>query len=243
MTQPKKNQGWSQGLYAVSTTKKECLGALRETEDGRKFRYALSGATLVCGGATYRAANDSNFIAQIQTSGAVNAAGATRVACYVGGTAVTANLFDDGYLVVYRTAGVNKPGLYYPISSHTTSAAGSEIVYLTLKEPLQQASLLTDYFSVYPSPWSSLGISTDIATNYAGQAMAAATSGQYFWVQTGGFAVVKGGDTATMGYPVGPSDTDHCIEVASTQTGPVVGYAYGGDLVSGYFTPIIMYCD
>jgi len=53
---PIKINAWSQGLYEVSATKKECLGALRETEDGRKFRYAKSGATLIVGGATYSAA-------------------------------------------------------------------------------------------------------------------------------------------------------------------------------------------
>jgi hypothetical protein len=123
MTAPKKNTGWSQGLYSVSSTKKCTLGAIRETDDGRKFRYAKSAATLVVGGATYSPATDANFVAQIQTSGAANAKGATQVSVYVGGTAVTANMFDDGYLVVYR-GGTTTAGYYYPIASHTVSAAG-----------------------------------------------------------------------------------------------------------------------
>lgn len=241
-TSPIKINSWAQGLYEVSTTKKECLGALRETEDGRKFRYALAGATLIPGGATFHAAVDSNFLAQVQTSGAANAAGATVVSVYVGATAVTANLFDDGYLIVNRTA-TGKQGLYYPIASHSVSAAGSEIITVTLKEPLVKATLTTDYFSIISNPWSSVGVSTDIATNFTGMAMVDATSGQYLWVQTGGLGVATGGDTATMGYPVGPSDTNNSLEVASSQTGSVVGYAYGSALVSGYVTPVMFFCD
>lgn len=242
MSKPQKTQGWAQGLYEVSTTKKECLGAYRVTNDGRKFRYAKAGATLIPAGATYAAALDSNFAAQVQTSGAANAVGATRVSVYVGATAVTANLFDDGYLIVNRTA-TGKQGLYYPISSHTVSAAGSEIITVTLKEPLIKATLTTDYFTILPNPWSSIGVSTDIATNWTGQAMVDATSGQYLWVQTGGIGVTTGGDTATMGYPVGPSDTNSSLEVASTQAGPVVGYAYGTALVSSYVSPVMFFAD
>ena len=240
-TSPIKINSWAQGLYEVSTTKKECLGALRETEDGRKFRYAKAGASLIPAGATYAAAVDAAFLAQVQTAGS-NALGLTVVQVLVGATAVTANLFDDGYLIVNRTA-TGTQGLYYPIASHGTSAAGSEFISVTLKEPLVKATLATDYFSIIPNPWSSLGISTDIATNFTGMAMVTATSGQYLWVQTGGLGVATGGDTATMGYPVGPSDTVQSLEVASTQAGPVVGYAYGSALVSTYVTPVMFFCD
>jgi hypothetical protein len=243
MSRPKKNQGWSQGLYAVSSTKKETIGALRETEDGRKYRYAKAGATTVCGGSTYSPATDANFIAQIQTSGAVNAIGSTRVAVYVGGTAVTANMFDDGYLVLYRTAGVKLPGRYYPISSHSVSAAGSEIIYLQLKEPLQEATLLTDYFSIYQNPWSGISNVTDIAVTFTGIAQAVATSGQFLWLQTGGFCAVMGGDTSAIGMVVCPSDTTYCMETAAGYTGPFAGYVFGGALVSGYFTPVILTVD
>lgn len=239
-TNPIKNTAWAQGLYEVSSTKKECLGAIRETEDGRMFRYAKAGATLIPGGATYAAAVDSNFLAQVQTNGAANTAGSLVVTAYVGATAVTDNLFDDGYLIVYRTA-AGKQGLYYPIASHTTTATGSTTIKLTLKEPLIRATLTTDYFSIIPNPWSSIGVSTDIATNWTGQAMVDATSGQYLWVQTGGLGVATGGDTATMGYPVGPSDTNNALEVASAQQGPVVGYAYGSALVMGYCTPVMLF--
>ena len=241
MTEPIKINAWAQGLYETSTTKKECLGAKRITEDGREFRYGKAGGGLIAGGATFGVAVTANHVAQIQTSGAANAVGSTNVTVYVGATAVTANQYDDGYLVVYRTAS-GTAGMMYPISSHTTSA-GSETITVTLKEPLEVATYTTCYLSLIPNPYSSVVAATDIATSYTGQAFVSCASGSYCWIQTAGLSNTKGGDTATANYPIGPSDTESCLEVASTQAGPVVGYAYGTALVQDYHTPVMLYSN
>lgn len=242
MTEPIKINAWAQGLYETSTTKKECLGAKRITEDGREFRYCKAGGTLIPGGATYGPALTANHVAQVQTYGAANAVGATNVTVYVGGTAVTANQYDDGYLLVYRTTS-GTAGMMYPILSHTTSSAGSETITVTLKEPLEVATYTTCYLSLIPNPWSSCIAAAAIATSYTGQAFVACASGSYCWVQTGGLGNTKGGDTATANYPIGPSNTESCLQVASAQAGPVVGYAYGTALVSGYHTPVMLYSN
>ena len=242
MTEPIKINAWAQGLYETSTTKKECLGAKRITEDGREFRYCKAGGTLIPGGATFGPALTAHHVAQVQTSGAANAVGATNVTVYVGATAVTANQYDDGYLLVHRTTS-GTAGMMYPIASHTTSAAGSETITVTLKEPLEVATYTTCYLSLIPNPWSSVIAATDIATSYTGQAFVSCASGSYCWVQTGGIGNTKGGDTAAANYPIGPSDTDSCLEVASAQKGPVVGYAYGTALVQDYHTPIMLYSN
>ena len=242
MTEPIKINAWAQGLYETSTTKKECLGAKRITEDGREFRYCKAGGTLIPGGATYGPALTAHHVAQVQTFGAANAVGATNVTVYVGGTAVTANQYDDGYLLVYRTTS-GTAGMMYPILSHTTSSAGSETITVTLKEPLEVATYTTCYLSLIPNPWSSCIAAAAIATSYTGQAFVACASGSYCWVQTGGLGNTKGGDTATANYPIGPSNTESCLQVASTQAGPVVGYAYGTALVKGYHTPVMLYSN
>ena len=242
MTEPIKINAWAQGLYEVSTTKKECLGAKRITEDGREFRYCKAGGTLIPGGATFGPALTANHVAQQQTSGAANSVGSVKVTVYVGATAVTANQYDDGYLLVYRTTS-GTAGMMYPISSHTTSA-GSGTITVTLKEPLEVATYTTCYLSLIPNPWSSCIAATAVATSYTGQAFVACASGSYCWVQTGGIGNTKGGDTATAAnYPIGPSATESCLEVASTQAGPVVGYAYGTALVKGYHTPVMLYSN
>lgn len=241
-TGPFKNQAWDQGLYEVSSTKKECLGAKRETLDGRTFRYAKAAATLVAGGSTQAAAATANHVAQIQTSGAATAAGKTVVAVYVGATAVTANQYDDGYLFFYR-GGTGTAGPYYAIASHTTSSAGSEIIYVTLKDPLIGAIATDDYLSLIPNPWSALAIGTDVAVFPTGQAMVAATSGQYLWVQTGGVSSHKGGDTAAVGMKMSTGTTDYTTLTQAAYTSPVVGAIYATAAVSGYFGPIYMLID
>jgi hypothetical protein len=241
MTEPIKINAWAQGLYETSTTKKECLGAKRITEDGREFRYGKAGGTLIAGGATFGVAVTANHVAQAQTSGAANAVGSTNVTVHVGATAVTANQYDDGYLLVHRTTS-GTAGMMYPISSHTTSA-GSGTITVTLKEPLEVATYTTCYLSLIPNPYSSVVEATEIATSYTGQAFVSCASGSYCWIQTAGLSNTKGGDNATANYPLGPSDTDSCLEVASAQLGPVVGYAYGTALVSGYHTPIMLYSN
>jgi len=242
MTEPVRINAWAQGLYDVSATKMHTLGAIRETEDGRRFRYAKAGATMVAGGATQAATATSNHIAQIQTSGAANAAGAKNVTVYVGGTAVTANQYDDGYLVVYH-AGSGTAGLYYPIESHTTTATGSTTITVTLKEPLKVATYTDDYLSLFCNPWSGIAVGTDVAVFPTGMAMAAASSGQYLWVQTGGFCVQKGGDTAAVGMMMTTGTDDYTTKTMAAYTSPQIGAIYSTAAVSGYFTPIFLTLD
>ena len=242
MTEPIKINAWAQGLYETSTTKKECLGAKRITEDGWEFRYGKAGGALIAGGATFGVAVTANHVAQVQTSGAANAAGSTNVTVYVGATAVTANQYDDGYLLVYRTTS-GTAGMMYPISSHTTSSAGSETITVTLKEPLDVATYTTCYLSLIPNPYSSVVAATDIATSYTGQAFVSCASASYCWIQTAGMSNTKGGDTSALGMVLCPSDTESSLETAAGYTGPFVGYAYGTALVSGYHTPVMLYSN
>lgn len=242
MTEPIRINAWEQGLYEVSATKLHTLGAIRETEDGRRFRYGKAGAVMVAGGSTQAAAATAAHVGQVQTSGAANAAGSTNVTVYVGATAVTDNQYDDGYLVVYR-AGSGTAGLYYPISSHTTTATGSTTITVTLKEPLQVATYTDDYFSLFCNPWSAVAIGTDVAVFPTGMAMAAATSGQYLWFQTGGFCVQKGGDTAAVGMMMTTGTTDYTTLTMAGYTSPQIGAIYSTAAVAGYFTPIFLTLD
>lgn len=241
-TEPLQNNAWNQGLYEVSSTKKHTLGALRVTDDGRRFRYAKAAATLAFGGATQAAAATANHVAQIQTSGAASEVGATTVTVYVGATAVTANMYDDGYLVVYR-AGSGTAGHYYPIESHTTTSGSAGTITVKIKEPLRVKVYTDDYLSLFANPWSALAIGTDVAVFPTGQAMYAATSGQYLWVQTGGFCVHKGGDTAAVGMKMTTGTSDYTTLTAAAYTSPTIGAVYATAAVSGYFGPIFMLLD
>jgi hypothetical protein len=242
MTEPIRINAWAQGLYEVSATKLHTLGAIRETEDGRRFRYGKAGAVMVAGGSTQAAAATAAHVGQVQTSGAANAAGSTNVTVYVGAAAVTANQYDDGYLVVYDAVS-GTAGLYYPIASHTTTTTGSTTITVTLKEPLKNKIYTDDSLSLFCNPWSAVAIGTDIAVFPTGMAMAAATSGQYLWFQTGGFCVQKGGDTAAVGMMMNTGTTDYTTLTKAAYTSPQIGAIYSTVAVSGKFTPIFMTLD
>lgn len=242
MNESFKTQGFSQGIFKVSTTKRERYGQLRLLPDGRKFRYGKAGGTLVAGGMCIMAEATANHFGQVQTSGAANAVGATQISVYVGATAVTANQYDDGYLQVYRgTAGTT--GFQYQIVSHTTSSAGSETIIVTISEPLQVATLTTDYFSLIPNPWSSCTHTTAQEHGAAGIAMKAASSGEYLWFQTGGPAICKAEGTAALGSVITISNTTQEIELKDADTEPVIGFVYGTANVAGYWCPIFLTID
>jgi len=237
-----KTQGWAQGIYKVSATKKEIYGALRILPDGRKFRYAKAGGTLVAGGMTGGATVTTNHYGQVQTSGAANAVGSTVVQVYIGATAVTENMYLDGFLLVYDgTAGTT--GFQYRVTSHETSSAGSEIISVTLAEPLQVATLTTDYFSLVPSLWSSVTHTTSRTAAPAGIAMKAATSGQFLWLQTGGSAICKAEGTAAVGTEISISNTAQEIEINDAYTSAPVGWVYGVANAAGKWGPVFLTID
>jgi hypothetical protein len=237
-----KTQGWSQGIFKVSATKRELFGALRILPDGRKFRYGKAGGTLVAGGMCIMAEAVTNHIQQVQTSGAANAVGATVVTVYVGATAVTADQYKDGFLQVYDGA-AGTTGVQYRISSHGVSAAGSEAISVTLVEPIQVATIVSDTFSLIPNPWSSCTHTTGKAHGAAGIAMKAASSGEYLWFQTGGPAICKAEGTAALGSEIGISNTTQEIELAAAYTDPTVGFVIGVANAAGKWSPVFLTID
>jgi hypothetical protein len=240
MNESFKTQAFSQGIYQVSGTKKEMLGQLRILPDGRKFRYACAGETLVAGQMTSMVAGTANHVEQVQTSGAANAVGSISVTVYVGATEVTADLYTDGYLLVHR--GSTEAGYQYRIKSHTTSA-GSGTIVCTLNEPLHVATTISSYFSLIPSPWNGVINSASRSTPAAGVAMVVATVGQYLWLQTGGPAICKAEGTAGIASVLSPSNTAGEVEIADSYTSPFIGFVYGYANVAGYFHPIYLTID
>jgi hypothetical protein len=234
-----KTQGFAQSIFKVSTTKREMLGQLRILPDGRKFRYARAGGTLAAGGMCGMNGATANHVAQIQTSGAANAAGATVVSVYVGATAVVAGEYVDGFLQIYDgTAGTT--GFQYRITDHAASAAGSAIISVTLAEPIQVATVVGDYFSLIPCPWYSVTHTTSRTAGPAGVAMKVATVGQYLWLQTGGCAICKAEGTAAIGSKIGISNTAQEIELDDAYTSANAGFVYGYANATGKWVPVFL---
>ena len=226
MDRPQKLTGWAQGLFETSSTKKEALGALRITEDGRKFRYALSGEALAAGMNGLTADGVANHVKQ---TGDAIAKGVTKVSLVVGATAVTENQYRDGYLQIYDGA-AGTVGYQYRIRSNTACDASGTTV-LELEDPIQVAVISTDTWSLIVNPFSSITQQASLAHGLGGIVPLTVASGKYFWMQTGGLACALNGGNSTLGAGLVQSATEGALKTQpdgaldAAPAGHVCGFA------------------
>jgi hypothetical protein len=232
-----KMTGFSQGLFEQSKDKKEPLGKLRFTEDGRAFRYARAGATaLTAGYALYLAEATANHIKQVNT-GYTMAVGAYEVTLLLGATAVTANMYDDGYLQIYDGAAA-AVGQNLQISSHDTAALSTACKF-RLKDPVLAACIATDTYSLIPNPWNGLVASAAVAHGFGGVAPIAVTANYYFWTQVGGTCCVLNHTTTPLGSMVGMSAaTTGALATAAAFTSLWVGEQIGYAAIADKYVPV-----
>lgn len=246
MTSPIKKAGFAQGLYEVSSTKKEELGTLRITQDGRKFRYARAGASALgaskCGIAAAIAADVTN-----EACAAAHAIGERvfQETITAAAAAYAADFFAGGFLQINDGTG---EGHQYLIESSTAVDAGGTSISLALADPLRVALVAADSeFTLVHSPW--MGVTeSDVEENLpVGIAPVAVPANYYYWAQTGGCAgaLVSGtpavGSVLTLGAVAGalaaiatPLDVDVCYEV---------GKLYGRAGVDGETASVFLTLD
>lgn len=177
---------YNQGLYEVSSVKKERLGTLRVLDDGRAFVYAKAGANISAG--LFCAAAITTPVHE-DTVTVAHPAGTKRVVVTASG--VTANQFEDGYLIVTEGTGA---GEMYKIKANTaTGGAGTGKIYVYLYEGLATAWDTSDTdVDLYPNPYNGvIPNPTDAQQLPVGVAVRSVSSGYYFWLQVAGFAPVK----------------------------------------------------
>ena len=210
-----------QALFTSSATQQHVLGEQMVTPDGRKFRYALAGASaLVVGNLLQSQVEDTDSENLAVAAAAVGATTVTTTSTLT----LTANEMAGGYMVVAVTPGL---GDVYRIKSHP--AVTTAVVTLTLEDPIRVA-LTTDsrvdlvanlYRSVIQNPATATGVPVGVAV----YAIAAA---EYGWIQTGGLACVLNDAGSTVGTNVSASNaTAGAVEAAVTAQA-AVGYAVTG---------------
>ena len=220
-------QAVGQILFSSSATQLHKLGEKAVASDGRVYRYAKAGgADLVPGTLLQGPAEVTNHEALSPKADA--AIGATQVTVTLGNTAVTADQYSGGWMIVTETPG---QGSQYKIRSHP-AANGSATLVLTLEDPLLVAiTALASQVDLVMNPHSGVIINPASASaSPVGVAVYPITSGQYGWIQVGGVAtVLAGADGAlTVGTNV----------VASNQTAGALEAATGvqasvGEAVTG----------
>lgn len=206
-------------LYSSSTTVPGGLyvGQRIAGKNGKEFVYSLAGAAnLVVGNLLQSSATDTQF--EDMAVPAATVIGDQSVTITNGTTAVTANQFDGGSLLISVTPGL---GEEYTVVSHGAATSGQPLTVF-LDRPLRTAWTTSTKVSLKRSPYS--GVIQFPATTQTGIAAGVAIynipAAQYGWVQVKGLcAALSDGSTFAIGTEVGtPSGTAGAVTVYAAGT-------------------------
>lgn len=204
---------------AESSVQKRPLGTRMELPDGRVFRYAQAGAVALTPGklmatAVVTTGHDRNLAV------AANAAiGATSVTITNASTAITEDMYAEGYL--FETAAAAGYGQICTIRSHPaeSTTSGSCVIRLEDEDALTVAFTSAAskiglrkniYKDVIVNPTTITGIPVGVTP-------IAVTEEYYFWLQTWGPAAVLTNGTLVIGKNTQPGEsTDGSVDVMST---------------------------
>lgn len=246
MNETMKLNAFLQGIMETSAVQREPLGCLRILSDGRKYRYSKATAVAIAPGINLQPAIATAN--HINRSALATPKGSVFVTFAVGATAVTEDMYRDGFLQVNAgTAGTL--GTQYRIKSHTLVSSSGGNITVELADPLITALVVTtDKLSLIPNPFNGVAIgAADKAS--AGVAHVAVPASHYFWAQTGGVASAGVPNGTAPGTPLVPA-ADGLLAVFdatvstthATIVVPTVGYALGTGVTSN-FKPIWLNID
>lgn len=213
-----------QDVHTTSAEARAKLGDKVMTADGRVYRYAKAAGTALDAGklvvAADAVANHTNVVA-----GADAAVGATQITVTLGATAITADQYAEGYVVVNDAAG---EGIMYKIASHPAAASAADVV-IQLEDPIQVALTEdTSEVSLVYNLYDNVVISAvDQADAVVGVPNVAVGSNEYFWAQTGGMCAVLADEAVAKGLAVTiGTGVAGAVEAVDGVAEPVVGYAH-----------------
>lgn len=181
------------------------LGTVLITDDG-VFRYTKNGAGAVTiGKLLQQAVSGADHIIDLAVAAAA-AVGATSVTITNGGTtAITADMFKDGYLLINDAAG---EGAVYKIKSNAAAATGASCV-ITLVDPIEVALTTSSkvglrknlYDSVVVCPTTLTGVPVGWVN------LSSFTASYYSWIKSKGIIAALTNGTVIVGKMVAPSET------------------------------------
>lgn len=225
-----------QSIYEASATQQFALGTKLAYSDGRVFRYAKNGATLLaksrmCSGATLE--SKCYTIDQGATYGPLIKINDQEITMLVttGGTWVE-NEYAQGMLVVNKGTGI---GDFYKVVANKIQSTDT-FMSIQLETPIRTTLANGSEVSMVKSCWRDVVVApTTEEVSPAGIPLVGVTAEYYCWLQTGGYAPCLVDDSATIvkGNLVGVSGTDAgaCLAVAAdtTQAYGVVVYVAAAD--------------
>jgi len=172
------------GLYESNADPQHKLGEKYVDKWGRTFRYVQAGAVdLVTGNLIQEAAEDTNYRSMVVQ--AASAAGSTTIAVTLGGTAVTANQFESGDLLVESSTGI---GQVFKIVSHSVQTSTTGTCTFQVDRPVETALTTSSQVSVRKSSYDDV-IQSPVTTQTGrvlGVAIFIIVTTEYGWIQSGG---------------------------------------------------------
>jgi len=176
-----------------STTQYYDLGTRAVTGDGRVFRYAKAGATLISG---YGCECYGSQHIAYATLTAATAAGGNSVTFSAAATdgpagggasgdgAIAADEMKGGYIIIMDSDGTSAQNRM--ITGNTVTAAGGGTITVTFDEPTYVALTTSDHVECMASPYRDVRSTTYGHASIVGVPTIPATVGQYLWIQTWG---------------------------------------------------------
>lgn len=171
-----------QPLFEESQYQQQKLGELYISPFGDKYRYVQAGASaLATGHLLQEAAEDTAFRSMaVQAAAAI---GATQVSVTLGGTATTANMFDEGHFFVESSTGL---GQQFRIVRHTVTDASATATFY-LDRPLKVALTTSSQVTVRKNAYDGvIDFPTTPTGGAVGVALYAMTASYFGWIQSGG---------------------------------------------------------
>lgn len=217
-----------QELRKSSTTQEGRLGTIAESNDGRKFRYVQNGATTMVSGRMMQAAPETT--AHQNLAPAAAAIGDVSIDIKLGATAINANEYAEGWMVVTANAGEAE---VYAISGHAAVDASGTIV-LKLSDPIEVALTADSTVDLVRNPYKFTVITPTTRTSgVVGVALHAIGASEFGWVGTGGAQPVFAGGTLVVGTALVASTAVAGEVIAATNVGqddetPKIGIALTG---------------
>ena len=181
-------------LFATSTVATADLGATAFTADGRRFRYALAGATALVAGklqqSSVETTSDQNLTAVAASVGDVQIASTSTIT-------VAANYYAQGWALITVTPGL---GQMYQISGHAAFTAAAPTFNLFATDSIRVALTTGSRIDLVANPFSSVIVNPATATGLpVGAAVTNNPIATYGWIQAGGVCNLLADGAITVG--------------------------------------------
>src|SRR5262252_35750 len=217
--------------YATTDRQGHYPGQLLHTADGRWYRWAKNGATLLVAGDVLQAsAPIANHVGQTPTS--AGAVGDTTVTMTIGATAITADQYRDGMMLIGLGTGF---GYMYALDTHIAYSASATTVAIPSKRGATlQVAVPTTANSVTFIPNPYVGViqaPTTLTAQLVGVAVKPLAANAWGWIQVRGPAAVTTSGTVVLGNPVsaittagavGPIPTTFAADMTTQRLGTVI---------------------